>query len=185
MNRSSPGESDVRPVSRTRFIFGGIIFVGGFLSPLLIPLVTNSNLPGNWKAILSTGLVAGLPEIGMLLAVAILGKQGFAQLKEMAFARFRKITEPAAVSLTRYRIGLFMLFTPLLLGWLQPYATHFFSSMASDSILPVIILDLIFATSFIVLGAEFWGKIQSLFVHGGAVSSHDNHSSNDNSQGES
>ncbi len=80
-----------------------MIFVGGFLSPLLLPLVTSSDLPGNWKAILSTGLVAGLPEVGMLLAVAVLGKQGFAQLKEMFFSRFRKITEPAAVSLTRYR----------------------------------------------------------------------------------
>ncbi len=185
MNQSLPEEIDVRPVSKTRFIIGGLIFVGGFLSPLLLPLVTSSDLPGNWKAILSTGLVAGLPEIGMLLAVAILGKRGFAQLKEMVFSRFRKITEPAAVSLTRYRIGLFMLFTPLLLGWLQPYAVHFFPSLDSDSMLPVIIFDLIFASSFIVLGAEFWDKIQGLFVHGSFVSSHNKHSSNDNSQGES
>jgi len=82
LSHSSPKESGVQPVGKTRFIIGGAVFVGGFLSPLLIPLVTSSDLPGNWKAILSTGLVAGLPEVGMLLAVAILGKQGFAQLKE-------------------------------------------------------------------------------------------------------
>ena len=153
-----------------RFIIGGVVFVGGLLSPLLIPLVTSSDLPGNWKAILSTGLVAGLPEVGMLLAVAILGKQGFAQLKEFFFSRFRKITEPAAVSRTRYRIGLLMFFIPILLGLIQPYAAHFYSPLGSDSMLPVIFSDLVFASSFIVLGAEFWEKIHKLFIHDGASS---------------
>ena len=129
MNDSASIKPVIQPVSKTKFIIGGALFVGGFLSPLLIPLVTSSDLPGNWKAILSTGLVAGLPEVGMLLAVAVLGKQGFAQLKEMFFSRFRKITEPSAVSLVRYRIGLFMFFIPLLLAWLQPYAVHFFSPL--------------------------------------------------------
>lgn len=165
MNQSSPEPSEVRPVSKTRFIIGGMIFVGGFLSPLLLPLVTSSDLPGNWKAILSTGLVAGLPEVGMLLAVAVLGKQGFAQLKEMFFSRFRKITEPAAVSATRYRIGLFMFFIPILLGWVQPYLEHFFPAFDSGNTLPFILMDLMFASSFIVLGAGFWEKIRGLFVH--------------------
>jgi hypothetical protein len=165
LNQASQENPVVQPVSKTKFIVGGALFVGGFLSPLLIPLVTSSDLPGNWKAILSTGLVAGLPEVGMLLAVAVLGKQGFAQLKEMFFSRFRKITEPAAVSLTRYRIGLFMFFIPLLTGWLQPYLEHFFPAFASDKMLPFILMDLVFASSFIVLGAGFWEKIHSLFIH--------------------
>jgi len=160
-----------QPVSKARFVIGGAVFAGGFLSPLLLPLVTSSNLPGNWKAILSTGLIAGLPEVGMLLAVAILGKQGFAQLKELFFSRFRKLTEPTAVSLTRYRIGLLMFFSPLLLGWLQPYAAHYFSDMRIDSMITLMFFDLMFASSFIVLGAGFWEKIQSLFVHDSGHSS--------------
>jgi len=165
LNNSPSNEIVAQPVNRARFVIGGMLLVGGFLSPLLIPLVTSSDLPGNWKAILSTGLVAGLPEVGMLLAVAVLGKQGFAQLKELFFSRFRKITEPAAVSLTRYRIGLFMFFLPLLLGWLQPYLENFFPVFAGGSMPPFIFLDLVFAASFIVLGAGFWEKIHSLFVH--------------------
>ena len=155
----------VQPVSKARFVVGGALFVGGFLSPLLLPLVTRSDLPGNWKAILSTGLVAGLPEVGMLLAVAVLGKQGFAQLKEMFFSKFRKITEPSAVSITRYRIGLLMFFIPLLFGWMEPYVAHFFIPLANGSLAPVIFFDLLFALSFFVLGAGFWEKIRSLFVH--------------------
>jgi hypothetical protein len=165
LNQSAPNAPATQSVSKTRFVIGGILLVGGFLSPLLIPFVTSSDLPGNWKAILSTGLVAGLPEVGMLLAVAVLGKQGFAQLKEMFLSRFRKVTEPAAVSATRYRIGLIMFFIPLLLGWLQPYAVNFFPAVASDNMLPFILMDLVFASSFIVLGAEFWEKIHGLFIH--------------------
>ena len=165
MSHTSPEKPEVQPVSKMKFVIGGMLFAGGFLSPLLIPLVTNSNLPGNWKAILSTGLVAGLPEVGMLLAVAVLGKQGFAQLKKMFFSRFRKITEPAAVSATRYRIGLFMFFIPLFTGWIQPYLARFFPAFDGGNMLPSILLDLMFAVSFIVLGAGFWEKIRGLFVH--------------------
>jgi hypothetical protein len=185
LNHSLPKNTGAQPVGKMRFIVGGAVFTGGFLSPLLIPLVTSSDLPVNWKAILSTGLVAGLPEVGMLLAVAILGKQGFAQLKEMFFSRFRKITEPSAVSLTRYRIGLFMFFTPLLLGWLQPYVAYFYSPAAGGAMLPVILFDLMFASSFIVLGAEFWQKIQSLFVHSSSAEPTGTPPSTDSSQGES
>ena len=167
MNQSAAKVPEGQPVSKARFIIGGMLFVGGFLSPLLLPLVTSSDLPGNWKAILSTGLVAGLPEVGMLLAVGVLGKQGFAQLKEMFFSRFRKITEPSAVGPARYRIGLFMFFIPLLSGWLQPYLVHFFPGFISDNMLPFILFDLMFALSFIVLGAGFWEKIHNLFIHTG------------------
>jgi len=185
LSNSKPTEAVVEPVSKTRFIVGGALFVGGFLSPLLIPLVTSSDLPGNWKAILSTGLVAGLPEVGMLLAVAVLGKQGFAQLKEMIFLRLRKVTEPSSVSLTRYRIGLFMFFIPLLLGWLGPYAAHFFTPFAHGSLAPAIFFDLVFASSFIVLGAGFWEKIRSLFVYETPGSAETSRASIDSSEGRS
>lgn len=184
MNDLSSTKPVVQSVSKAKFVIGGMLFAGGFLSPLLIPLVTSSDLPANWKAILSTGLVAGLPEVGMVLAVAVLGKQGFAQLKEMFFSKFRKITEPSAVSLTRYRIGLFMFFGPLLFGWLAPYVAHYFGSLGSDSMLQAIVPDLIFASSFIVLGAGFWDKIRSLFVHDSGSSSEINDSSIISSQGE-
>lgn len=165
MNQSTQNGPTTKPVGKARFVLGGILLVGGFLSPLLIPLVTASDLPGNWKAILSTGLVAGLPEVGMLLAVAVLGKDGFAQLKELFFSRFRKITEPSSVSAKRYRIGLFMFFMPILLAWLNPYLAHFFPYLASDKLWLLVVTDMVFAASFIVLGASFWEKIRCLFVH--------------------
>lgn len=36
-------KSEARPpVNRTRLVIGGALFIGGFLSPLLIPLVTQA-----------------------------------------------------------------------------------------------------------------------------------------------
>jgi hypothetical protein len=184
LNQTSVKQPGVESVGKTRFVIGGILLVGGFLSPLLIPFVTASDLSDQWKAILSTGLVAGLPEVGMLLAVAVLGKQGFAQLKEMIFSRFREITEPSAVSPTRYRIGLLMFFLPLLTGWLQPYLAHFFPLFAEMSLISSLLMDIVFASSFIVLGAGFWEKIRNLFVHDGRRPSGDQKSSINDSKGE-
>jgi hypothetical protein len=155
------------PVSKVRLVTGGALFIGGFISPLLIPFVTQSDLPTKWKAVLSTGLVAGLPEIGMVLAAAVLGKQGFALLKGKLFALLRKHTEPAAITAGRYCIGLVLFCIPLLVGWLTPYLVRFLPVLSHDqgSLLPVIVLDLMFAASFLVLGEEFWEKIRRLFIY--------------------
>ena len=156
-----------KPISKTRLVTGGVLFIGGFLSPLLIPFVTQSDLPAKWKAVLSTGLVAGLPEIGMVLAVAVLGKQGFALLKGKLFALLRKHTGPAAITARRYRLGLVLFCIPLLVGWLTPYLVRVLPVLSQEQapLLPVILVDLIFASSFLVLGEEFWEKIRRLFIY--------------------
>jgi hypothetical protein len=166
-SHAKPAAHADQPVGRARLLIGGVLFVGGFLSPLLIPLVTQSDLPANWKALLSTGLVAGLPEVGMLLAAAVLGKQGFALLKQKLFALLHKHTAPAAVSVGRYRLGLVMFCIPLLAGWLSPYLVRVLPALSLEqgSLLPLILLDLMFASSFLVLGADFWEKIRRLFVY--------------------
>jgi hypothetical protein len=168
MPSQEPAPQTGATVSKLRLATGGLMLVGGFLSPLAIPLVTASDLPANWKALLSTGLVAGLPEVGMLLAAAVLGKDGFALLKSRLFALLRKHTEPAAVSARRYRFGLLLFCTPLLMGWIGPYAVHFVPRLTPlfSGLLPAIALDLAFAASFLVLGAGFWEKIRQLFVYG-------------------
>lgn len=169
-NRNPPPvkshEADT-PVSRTRLVTGGVLFIGGFMSPLLIPLVTQSDLPAKWKAVLSAGLVAGLPEIGMVLAVAVLGKQGFALLRGKLFALLHRHTQPKAITAGRYRLGLVMFCIPLLAGWLGPYLARVVPvlSMEQASLMPVILLDLMFAGSFLVLGEEFWEKVRRLFIY--------------------
>ena len=64
-----------------RFPVGVTIFVAGFAAPLAIPLVTSSDLPTAWKTAVSGALAVGVPEIAMVVAAAVMGREGFARLK--------------------------------------------------------------------------------------------------------
>jgi hypothetical protein len=147
----------------SRLILGGAIFISGFLSPLLIPLVTDSGLSAEWKTAISGVLVLGVPEIFMLIAVSILGKQGFDYLKSHLW----KLIRPAdKVSALRYRIGLILFCLPILFGWLYPYLEVWIIPLADYQIELAITGDVIFAVSLFVLGGDFWLKIKALFIHG-------------------
>ncbi|MEK6193764.1 MAG: hypothetical protein N2F24_06005, partial [Deltaproteobacteria bacterium] len=63
--------------TRWRLRLGLIVFVIGFLSPLLIPLVTAAELSMKWKAVISGCLAVGIPELFSITAIAIMGKSGF------------------------------------------------------------------------------------------------------------
>ncbi len=145
---------------KSRLILGGTIFISGFLSPLAIPLITSSTLSTEWKTMLSG--VLGVPEAFMLIAIAILGKQGFDYLK----SRLWKAVRPAdKVSSIRYRIGLVLFFTPILFGWLTPYLELWITVLEAHQIKLAIAGDIIFAVSLFVLGGDFWLKIKALFTH--------------------
>ncbi len=104
-----------------RFRIGVTIFVAGFAAPLGIPLVVASDLPAAWKTVLSGALAIGLPEVMMVVAAAVMGKEGFAELKDRFGRFFKKYGPPERVSRTRYRVGLLMFSLPLLLAFLGPY----------------------------------------------------------------
>ena len=149
-----------------RFPVGVTIFVAGFAAPLAIPLVTSSDLPTGWKTAIAGGLAVGVPEIMMVLAGAIMGKQGFAELKRRFGRFFAKYGPPEQVGRTRYRVGLAMFTLPLLLGWLAPYLAHHLPGYDSRQLIWAVTGDAIFVASFLVLGGEFWDKLRALFVHG-------------------
>jgi hypothetical protein len=89
-----------------RLRIGLIVFVVGFLSPLLIPLVTASELPTKWKAVISGALAVGIPELFSIVVIAIMGKPGYNYIKSRFFAFLKKHGPPDKVSPIRYRIGL-------------------------------------------------------------------------------
>ena len=161
-NQSKISES---PPPKGRLYWGGGIFVAGFLSPLLVPLVTASNLSTGWKATLSGLLLVGMPEIFMLIAAAILGKPGFNYLKGRLFALLKRHGPPDTVSRTRYRIGLVMFALPLLTGWLLPYISHLIPGYQENYLVVNVTGDLLFLGSIFVLGGDFWDKLRSLFIH--------------------
>lgn len=148
-----------------RLIAGSIVFISGFLSPALIPVVLSTSLSPGLKTTLTGFLALGIPELFMVVAAAILGKEGFSWLKRKIWSFFKKYGPPDKVSRTRFRIGLFMFCFPLVLAWALPYFGHHIPFYESNMLWFFIAGDVMFILSFFVLGGDFWGKIRSLFIH--------------------
>lgn len=152
-------------VPKGRLIMGGIIFILGFLSPLLIPLVIASDLTPVIKSLVSGLLALGIPELFMLIAVAILGKPGFTFLKSKIFNWFNKYGPPDTVSLFRYRVGLIFFLIPIILGFVLPYIWEYVPFIKHNILIMVISGDVILLISLFILGGDFWDKLRSLFVY--------------------
>jgi len=157
------------PQAGWRLHLGFIILVVGFLSPLTIPLVTASELPARWKAIISGALAVGIPEVFSIVAIAIMGKAGFNYIKARVFGFLKKHGPPDRVSRTRYHIGLAMFMLPILFGWLAPYVSQYIPGYEAHRLLINIVGDLMLFTSLFVLGGDFWDKVRALFIHDARV----------------
>ena len=159
-------QNNPSPPPGWRFPVGAAVFVIGFCSPLLIPIVMGSELSAQWKTGISGALAVGVPEVMAIAAAAIMGKKGFQYLKGRIFAFLKRQAPPAAVGPVRYRIGLVMFVLPLLFGWLAPYAPYVKTGLALQPFPVNLVGDLVFVSSFFVLGGDFWDKIHALFAHG-------------------
>ncbi len=152
-------------VGAWRFRSGVMLFVLGFASPALIPLVMKSDLSTGWKTTLSGLLALGVPEVMMVIAAAVMGKAGFDELKRR-FGRFlKRYGPPQTVSRARYNLGLVMFVAPLVFGFLGPYIAHHLPTYETHPRWWHVGGDVMFFSSFFVLGGDFWDKVRSLFVH--------------------
>lgn len=155
----------IKPPAKKLF-FGFIIFLLSILAPLFIPIIIQLNLSATFKAIISGLLVFGLPEIGMLLAVAILGKEGFLYLKSQLFFCLKQNVISTTVSRTRYRIGIVLFSIILIIDFLMPYINYFASiQIQREQYYLILLLDISLFISLIILGGNFWDKLKALFIY--------------------
>ncbi len=105
----------------------------------------------------------------MLGAVAILGKAGFDYLKRVLFRFIGRFAPPERVSRLRYRIGLVMFASSLLLGWVAPYVGGVIPGYRAHPVAYGLVGDLMLVASVMVLGGEFWDKVRALFVYDARV----------------
>lgn len=152
-------------LSKNRLILGGIVFIVGFFSPLLIPLVVASELNDAWKSLLSAILLVGLPEIMMLVSVAILGADGYRFLKEKLWALLKKTAPSAKVSQPRYIFGLVLFIFPLAYAWLKPYIGNLNLWLQNNQMIFSVTGDILFVSSLYILGGDFWEKLRALFQY--------------------
>ena len=144
---------------------GLIFFVLGWLCPLLIPLVTRSDLPVETKTLLTGFCLIGLPEIFSVISIVILGKAGFEYIKSKVFAFLERVVPRGQVSRTRYRVGLFMLLPHVIYAFLTFYAPDLIPGYSEARIPMNLIADLLFVVTLFVLGGDFWDKVRALFIY--------------------
>jgi hypothetical protein len=109
-------------------------------------------------------LAFGIPELAMVVAAAIMGREGFHHLKGLFWRLFKRVAPPGRVSRMRHRIGLVMFVLPLMYAWLGPYVEAMISPVAIYRIHTAVIGDVIFLASFFVLGGGFWDRLRALFA---------------------
>ena len=150
-------EEGVVPPPKGRLVAGAAVFALGWIVTLAsVPLITASSLPASIIPV----VVFILPKVGVLAAIAILGKPGFAHLKQLVFGRLRPASD---VGPARHRAGMVMFAGAMLFSFLEPYG-FFRSDVAVRSIRLTLAVDLLLLASLFVLGGNFWDKIRALFV---------------------
>jgi hypothetical protein len=129
------------------------------LAWLLIPIEAALGVSATTIAATTAG-VAVANKIILLLAITIMGKAGFQELKAKLF---HNLTPPSEVSPMRYRIGLVMFCLPILQNLLETYASHMTPSLVANRLWVDLLMDVIFLSSLFVLGGNFWDKLRALF----------------------
>jgi hypothetical protein len=152
-----------------RIKLGAALFGLSILLPVAgVPLVATLGLSTAMTASISGALLVGAEVLGVC-AVAVMGKSGYAFIKNRVFGFLKQYGPPQKVSRVRYNIGLVIFCVPFLLGWLSPYISKWVPDLLSNPFPFAIGGDILILVSLLVLGGDFWDKIRSLFIHNAEV----------------
>jgi hypothetical protein len=147
-----------------RFYLGAAIFVGAFAAWLLVPVASAAGWSASKIASLSGGIFIA-NKLGLISAIAIMGKPGFNHLTRLLFGLFRKLGPPQQVSRRRYRLGLILFMVPMLMTWVAPYAPTILGPGSTYELLQGRAFEVLLLIGLFLLGGEFWDKVRALFKH--------------------
>ena len=166
---SANANSSEKPAAGWRLKLGAALFGLSILLPVAgVPLVTALGLSTTMTASVSGALLVGAEVLGVC-AVAVMGKSGYAYIKNRVFGFLKQHGPPQKVSRGRYNIGLVIFCVPLLFGWLSLYISKWVPGLLSYPLPFAIGGDVLILASLFVLGGDFWDKIRSLFIHDAEV----------------
>lgn len=151
-------------IPKGRLYLGTFVFLLGQCAPLAIPFVISLDLSTEVTTVISGVLLAGVPELAILAAIAILGKEGFAYLKGRILGVLKRYV-PDAVSKRRFRLGITLFLFTMIGGWIAPYILLILE-LPRTIILPIAITgDVLFLLSILILGGGFWDKLRGLVTY--------------------
>jgi len=151
-----------------RFFAGVTALILALVLPLSAFLVPLFGLPSGQAALISGFLLAGAPEILILLAVALLGKENYDRIVRSAKGFFFTTFFEKPVSRLRYSIGLTIFCLSIVPLYLVGYATSWMPT-GNAKLFLLAGADLACIISVFVMGGEFWGKFRRLFVWEGSI----------------
>ena len=149
---------------------GVVLFALSIILPLAgLPLLASMNLSATMTTTVS-GILLVAGELLGVVAIAVMGKEGYLFIKERLFGFLKQHGPADKVGKTRYRIGLLMFFIPLLFGWVSPYLIPLITDNGELPLAYAVLGDILFLTSLFVLGGDFWDKIRALFDQNANIS---------------
>jgi hypothetical protein len=158
-----------KPAAGWRLKLGAALFGLSILLPVAgVPLVTVIGLSTTMTASVSGALLVGAEVLG-ICAVAVMGKSGYAYIKNRVFGFLKQHGPPQKISRGRYNTGLVIFCVPLLFGWLSLYISKWIPELYSHPLPYAIGGDILILASLFILGGDFWDKIRSLFIHDAEV----------------
>lgn len=166
MQTMSPAQNTVAPSSADwRFKLGIAIICLMAALWLLVPLAAAADVPGSKVATL-TGVLFIANKLLLLLAIAIMGKSGFQELKQRLYGYVSGLTPSAELEIgpVRHRIGLVMFCLPLISAFLEPYIDNLWPGLRPNLWQLQLLGDAMLIGSFFVLGGNFWDKVRALFI---------------------
>lgn len=137
---------------------------------LLVPLAAAADVPGSKVATL-TGVLFIANKLLLLLAIAIMGKSGFQELKQRLYGYVSGLVPSAEreIGPVRHRIGLVMFCLPLISAFLEPYIDNLWPGLRPNLWQLQLLGDAMLIGSFFVLGGNFWDKVRALFIRSARV----------------
>ena len=162
--------SDTEPAASAgwRFKLGLGVIALMIVVWLLIPLAAALGASSGTIAAITGGILIG-NKVLLLLAVAIMGKAGFRDLKRTTFGHIARFTPTSTVGPLRYRIGLVMFCVPIVSAIIDPYLHAIWPGLQSNSWQLELAGDAMLVASFFVLGGNFWDKLRALFLRTATV----------------
>ena len=147
-----------------RFYLGAAIFVCAFAAWLLVPAASAAGWSTARIASL-TGAIFIANKLGVITAIAIMGKPGFNHLKRLLLGLIRKFGPPQHVGRGRYYLGLILFMVPVLMTWAAPYVSGILRPGSVYGFLQGLALEVLLLIGLFLLGGEFWDKVRALFKH--------------------
>ena len=148
-----------------RYYVGLAIFILGFLSPLAIPLLLKTNLRDGLKTLVSGLLVFGGPEILMILAGLVMGKENLTALKTKVGSWIKPLVPPTYVSKPRFLLGISIFSFCMLESLVHVHWDGIMLWYADFALVYMIFWNVLFLLSLYILGGDFFNRLIGLFQY--------------------